>query len=88
MCTKYTVTLQRSTLPPHSDSLESRQACVYLCEHYTECYTEDEVRLVAGDDPSEGRVEYCKNDLWGSICRNSWDEKDAQVVCTQLGYGT
>ena len=53
---------------------------------YTECYTEDEVRLVAGSVPSNGRVEYCKNGLWGSICKTSWDEKDAQVVCAQLGY--
>ena len=83
----YSYLIQCSTLPPHSDSLESRQACVYLCEHCIECYTEDEVRLVAGSVPREGRVEYCKNGLWGSICRNSWDEKDAQVVCTQLGYG-
>ena len=38
-----------------------------------------------------GRVEICINDVYGTICDETWDNKDASVVCKQLGfspYGT
>ena len=38
-----------------------------------------------GSDPSEGRVEICINDAWGTVCNNLFSTADAQVVCTQLG---
>ena len=48
--------------------------------------TNGDVRLVNGSGPHEGRVEVCINEAWGSICSNEWDDKDADVVCKQLGY--
>ena len=45
-----------------------------------------EIRLQDGTQPSNGRVEVCKNGIWGSVCNDMWDDTDASVVCRQLGY--
>ena len=50
------------------------------------CSTDWEMRLINGGSSLEGRLEVCLNGVWGTICDQSWDDRDAGVVCSQLGY--
>ena len=35
---------------------------------------------------SQGNVELCINGRWRTMCANSWDNRDASVVCRETGY--
>ena len=52
-----------------------------------ECDDTD-IRLVGGSRPNEGKVEYCSEGVWGTVCDDIWNMRNALVVCRQLGLPT
>ena len=45
------------------------------------------IRLAGfGPNSSQGRVEVCLNNQWGTVCDEFWDGADANVACRQLGF--
>ena len=51
------------------------------------CKTDYEIRLVGGNDTSEGIVEICHGGVWNSFCSSyHFDNRLAATICYQLGY--
>ena len=66
---------------------KSRVYSIYLVGMLVECENND-IRLQNGLISTQvGRVEVCSNRKWHLVCDNMWDDRDAAVVCNQLGFG-
>ena len=46
--------------------------------------TQGAIRLQGGT-ATQGRVEICNNNIWGTVCDDRWDTVDARIACLQLG---
>ena len=46
-----------------------------------------DMRLTHGSSDSEGQVEVCFDNVYGTVCDDFWDELEASVVCRALHFG-
>ncbi len=63
--------------------------CVHIEDAGVRCpsCTQGAIRLQGGTT-TQGRVEICNNNVWGTVCDDLWGTPDAQVACRQLGFST
>ena len=69
-----------------NDCTHADDAGVECLVNATSSCTQGAIRLQGTSSTDEGRVEICNNNIWGTVCDNSWGVADALVVCRQLGF--
>lgn len=62
------------------------RAAGVICTNTTRC-TEGAIHLLRGDTTASGRVQYCYQGIWHSVCADNWQSnQEARVICTKLGF--
>ena len=59
---------------------------VAIPHHMVHGVKNGDLRLVNGPSVNEGRIEVYYDRQWGTICDDSWNKRDGDVLCKQLGY--
>ena len=49
-------------------------------------HSDGDIQLSGGRSGTVGLVQICSRNAWGTVCDDSWDATDAQVVWNQLGF--
>ena len=57
-----------------------------LCSFQVTTPSSVSVRLAEGNGRTNGRVEILYLQQWGTVCDDSWDDNDANVICQMLGF--
>ena len=72
----------------HSPDTVTEYSLVLLTFFTDPACNDTDIRLVGGSRLNEGRVEYCSEGVWGSVCGDIWGRNNSLVVCRQLGLPT
>ncbi|XP_076860596.1 antigen WC1.1-like [Brachyhypopomus gauderio] len=70
-----------------NDGVQQRHVRCSSSPSQSQCSNLLPLRLRGAEGSCSGRLEVYHNTVWGSVCGDQWDIRDAEVVCRQLGCG-
>ena len=58
----------------------------FVTKYFADPCPGNAIRLNGSNNSYSGRIEYCYNGIFGTICDDEWSIQDANVACRQLGF--